>query len=188
MVRVKPLLTAVGLVGAGVAAGVLLLESPAPAANSDRVAVDDPAPAAAEDPAAILRVAQENAPYAIRLPTWIPAGYELKRVSFDSDPTAPGRHAFTIDLKYVNAKSEVVHIWQSNATADRLGSTDPLTIPGSTVLEIGSQRWVATELAELEGVGRTELAYRDHEGIIMTVDGPDLPDLIRVVESLAATP
>ncbi len=185
MVSMRSLVAVVGLVALGVAAGVLLLQSPRPAAQTGYPDSSASGPAVAEDVALELATAQEQAPYGIRLPAWVPAGYELRRVSFDSDPAAPGGHAFSLDLKYVNADDEVVHIWQSNLTAEQMGATDPLAIPGSRVVAVGASSWLATELAELDGVGRTQLSYRDVEGVIITVDGPELGDLIAVAASLA---
>lgn len=154
---------------------------PAPGGAEYLPAATGSAPATAEDAAVELARAREEAPYAIRLPAWIPTGYELRRVSFDSDPTA---HAFSVDLKYVNAEDEVVHVWQSNLTPEQVGATDPLAILGSTPIVVGATIWVATELAER--VGRTKLTYRDSEGITITVDSRDLTDSVRVAESLTA--
>lgn len=183
----KPLLAAVGLVAVGAAAGVLLLQSPRPSAHGEMPPANEPAPADAEDAAVELQRAHEGAPYAIREPSWLPAGYELRRVSFDSDPGAVGGHAFSIDIKYVNANDEVVHVWQTNLTPEQLGPADPLAMAGSTPVSVGGTTWVATELAVLDGVGRTQLAYRDQDGITMTLDGPELTDLVLVAESLLQT-
>lgn len=187
MVRVKPLLAAASLIAAGVAAGVLVLQSPQPRAHSEMPPATELAPAVAAQAAAELQMAQDGAPYAIRQPGWIPTGYELRRVSFDSDPGAAGGHAFSIDLKYVNANDEVIHVWQTNLSPEQQGPTDPFAIAGSTPLSVGGTTWSATELAVLDRVGRSQLAYRDRDGITMTVDGPDLNDLVRVAESLKAT-
>jgi hypothetical protein len=141
----------------------------------------------AGDAAAELQTAQERAPYQIRQPSWLPTGYELRRVSFDSDPGATGGHAFSVDLKYVSSQDEVIHLWQTNLTPQQMGPTDPLALAGSTPLSVGGTTWVVAELPVLDGIGRTQLAYRDGDGITITVDGPELADLVRVAGSLAAT-
>ncbi len=187
MVRVKPLLAALGLVAVGVAAGVLLLASPGPIAQSGSAAETGPTHAVAGDAAAELQNAQERAPYQIRQPSWLPTGYELHRVSFDSDPGAAGGHAFSVDLKYVSSQDQVIHLWQTNLTPQQMGPTNPLALAGSTPLSVGATTWVAAQLPVLDGIGRTQLAYRDRDGITITVDGPELTDLVGVAESLAAT-
>lgn len=132
----KQLLAGVGLVAIGVAAGVFLLQGPRPSAQSEMPPAAESLPAAIEDAAAVLQAAHEQAPYAIREPDWLPAGYELRRVSFDSDPGAAEGHAFSVDLKYVNANDEVIHVWQTNLTPEQLGPTDPLEVAGSTPLGV----------------------------------------------------
>ncbi len=186
MVRVKPLFAALGLVAVGAAAGVLLLGSPRPTAQSESAPERGSTPAVAGDAAAELQRAQERAPYQIRQPSWLPTGYELRRVSFDSDPGAAGGHAFSVDLKYVSSQDQVIHLWQTNLTPQQMGPTDPLALAGSTPLSVGGTTWVAAELPVLDGIDHTQLAYRDGDGITMTVDGPQLADLLRVAESLTA--
>jgi len=187
MVRVKPLLAALGLVAVGAAAGVLLLASPRPMAQSGSAAESGPTPAVAGGAAAELQGAQDRAPYQIRQPSWLPTGYELRRVGFDSNPGAAGGHAFSVDLKYVNSQDQVIHVWQTNLTLEQMGPTDPLALAGSTPLSVGGTTWAAAELPVIVGIGRTQLAYRDGDGITITVDGSERSDLVRVAESLAAT-
>lgn len=69
-----------------------------------------------------------------------------------------------------------------------MGQTDPLAIADGKPIAVGSATWLLVDLGVLDGVGRSQVAYRDSDGVTLKADGPSLTELVRVAESLAASP
>ena len=182
MVRVAPrsgllaVLLGIGLIAGGIGLGALIVGNSRPATFA--------VPTIPNDAAAQLVQAQELAPYRFREPEWMPDGYALARVSWDSDPTNPAGHVFTVDMDYVDADNEVIHIWQTNLSPDQLGPTNPVTAAGASDANSVGAGWKVLRLPELEGVSRVQLAHRDEHGITLSIDGRSQSDLELIAKSL----
>jgi hypothetical protein len=134
------------------------------------------------DADAILDDALARAPFPVRIPQWLPPGFELANVQYlgpapEDEPSAD----FAVDLYYRNRDGVLLHIWETNIQELE---KDPLLDPRSSPLNIDGSDWGLIQLDTFEH-GRSQLAHRFADGVLVALDASlTEPDLLKVAASL----
>lgn len=120
----------------------------------------------------LLERARQSAPYALKLPTWLPRNFKLA----DAIGEAGGPGRFSLDVWYRDAGSgRVIHVWETNLGATELGKSDPTLVEGSVVKTSGGRwhLWQPTTAEELETrLHVMQLSRRFDDGVTVTIDAP----------------
>jgi hypothetical protein len=134
------------------------------------------------DAEALLADAQEKSTFLLRLPSELPAGFELVNVIYNRSEV-PGDPTFSVDLYYEDSSGTRLHIWQSNHAS--LGDEDPVRDPrGQSVDLLDSQEWTRLDL-EFGNDTLYILSTRYTDGVTLSLDlANDYQSLTRVAESL----